>query len=71
MNTEKFVIERTLPEDLAAAALVGRVWRPGGVDGSVEGPCVVAVRDGRLVDLSAQAPTLSALLEREDRKSVV
>lgn len=67
MNTDKFVIERTLPEDLAAAALVGRVWRPGRADGSLEGPCVVAVRNGRLVDLSVQVPTLSALLEREDR----
>jgi len=67
MNTEKFVIERSLPQDLAAAALVGRVWRPAGADGRLEGPCVVAVRDGRLVDLSAHAPTLSALLERDDR----
>jgi fumarylacetoacetate (FAA) hydrolase family protein len=47
-----------LPED---GLFVGRVWRPG------LGPAVVALRDGRLADItSALAPTLSALLERHD-----
>jgi fumarylacetoacetate (FAA) hydrolase family protein len=40
---------------------VGRVWREG------TGPCVVAVRDGRLRDVTARAhPTLSDLLALED-----
>ncbi|MBP1807292.1 fumarylacetoacetate hydrolase family protein [Rubellimicrobium aerolatum] len=40
---------------------VGRVWR-GGI-----GPSVVALRGGRVVDItSREAPTLSALLERDD-----
>lgn len=71
MITESFVIERSLPEDQAAATLVGRAWRPQGADGRLEGPCVVAVRNGRLVDLSAHAATMSALLERDDRQQLI
>ncbi|MFJ0790045.1 fumarylacetoacetate hydrolase, partial [Bordetella bronchiseptica] len=52
-----------LPEDLERALLVGRVWRPAPVDG----PCVVAVRGGRLYDLTAVTPTLADLLDRGDR----
>jgi len=55
-----------LPEDAARAALVGRVLDP-----EVGGPCVVAVRGDRVVDLSALAPTTSALLERPDVADVV
>ena len=50
----------TLPEDAAAAALAGRVWRPG------IGPSVVAVRDGRAVDISRTAPTTRDLCETAD-----
>jgi fumarylacetoacetate (FAA) hydrolase family protein len=51
-----------LPADLDDAVLVGRVWRPAPIDG----PAVVAVRRGRLVDISAHASTVAALLERSD-----
>jgi fumarylacetoacetate (FAA) hydrolase family protein len=44
---------------------VGRVWRPG------IGPCVVAVRQGRLVDLTSREwPTLSHLLEAEETDAI-
>ncbi len=46
-----------LPQD-AAACLVGRVW-----SAAANGPCVVAVRDGALVDITRHAPTLSHLLD--------
>ncbi len=49
------------------ARLVARVWLPG----DPPGPAVVAVRDGRLVDLSRHAPTMSALLERDDLLELV
>ncbi len=49
----------TLPADAARALLVGRAWLPG------VGPVPVLVREGRLLDLSALAPTMSSLLERE------
>lgn len=40
----------------------GRVWRP-----EVNGPSIVTVRDGNLVDVtSKEAPTMSALLEMDD-----
>lgn len=52
----------TLPEDAGRALLVGRAWVPG-PDG---GPVVVLVREGRLVDIGALAPTLSQLLEMGD-----
>lgn len=46
----------------ASGTFVGRLWNP-----SVAGPCLVAVRDGQLVDITCRAtPTMSDLLERED-----
>ncbi|RWX19024.1 fumarylacetoacetate hydrolase [Rhizobium hidalgonense] len=55
--------------DAAASGglFVGRVWNP-----EVAGPSVVTLRDGLLVDMtSREAPTLSALLEREDAAGFV
>lgn len=51
-----------LPVDLVDALLVGRVWR----DDHVHGPCVVVVRQGEVVDISAVVPTMADLLDRED-----
>ncbi|WP_296952952.1 fumarylacetoacetate hydrolase family protein [uncultured Massilia sp.] len=59
-----------LPDDLDRALLVGRVWRPAPAAGGVAGPAVVAVRGGRLVDITRHAPTLSALFERADLLAV-
>lgn len=52
-------LQETLPADAAQATLVGRAWLPG----RAGGPTPVTVRDGELIDLSALAPTVSALLE--------
>ena len=54
----------TLPEDAAAAVLVGRLLDPD------LGPCVVAVRGEELVDLTAVTPTTADLLDRADRVEV-
>lgn len=51
----------SLPEDAAQALLVGRVWRPAPVDG----PAVVAVRAGRLVDITRHAITVADLFEHD------
>lgn len=51
-----------LPVDASSALLVGRVWRAA----KINGPCVVVVRAGQALDITASAPTLSDLLERED-----
>lgn len=51
-----------LPHDLEEALLVGRVWRPAPVDG----PCVVAVRNGVVFDITAHAATMADLLDRPD-----
>lgn len=51
-----------LPQDLDQALLVGRVWRSG----QGEGPAVVAVRNGRVFDITRHAPTVSDLFERDD-----
>jgi fumarylacetoacetate (FAA) hydrolase family protein len=59
--------QETLPRDAAQALLVGRAWLPG--EGG--GPALVTVRDGALVDISALAPTMSALLERADAAQAV
>lgn len=60
-----------LPEDLEQALLVGRVWRAGDTNGAVDGPAVVAVRKGRVVDITRHAPTVSALFERADLLAIV
>lgn len=57
------------PLDAAASGglFVGRAWNP-----DVAGPSIVTLRDGTLVDItSAEAPTLSALLERADAADFV
>lgn len=56
-----------LPEDLQNALLVGRVWRTG----PQAGPSVVAVRRGRVIDITRHAPTVSDLFERDDALSIV
>jgi fumarylacetoacetate (FAA) hydrolase family protein len=58
--------DRVLPEDAARATLVGRVFDP-----EQGGPCVVALREDTVVDLSAVEPTVSDLLERDDAVEVV
>lgn len=55
-----------LPSDLDQALLVGRVWRPAPIDG----PSVVVVRAGRVIDITAVAPTVADLLDRPDRLAV-
>jgi fumarylacetoacetate (FAA) hydrolase family protein len=50
-----------LPDDGSAGALVGRVWLP-----SASGPCVVAVRDGEVYDVTSGFPTVSLLAEEAD-----
>lgn len=50
--------ELILPQDSETAVLVGRVWSK-----AADGPCPVLYRNGRLLDLSSLAATLSAMLE--------
>ena len=50
-----------LPDAAERALLVGRVWRPAPVDG----PAVVAVRGGRLVDITRDAATVADLFEQD------
>jgi len=52
-------INAMLPDDVSRAVLVGRVWRN-------HGPSVVAVRHGEVFDITAHAPTMADLLERDD-----
>jgi fumarylacetoacetate (FAA) hydrolase family protein len=56
-----------LPEDLEQALLVGRVWRGAPVDG----PSVVVVRAGRVVDITHHAATVAELFERSDLLAIV
>ncbi|MFI8933826.1 fumarylacetoacetate hydrolase family protein [Streptomyces sp. NPDC053474] len=55
-----------LPTDADRAALVARVHDP-----EWDGPCVAAVRGEQVVDLTAIAPTVSDLVERDDAAAVV
>jgi fumarylacetoacetate (FAA) hydrolase family protein len=61
----------TAMEEIVSASrqgcLVGRVWRP-----DVDGPAIVVVRDGDIVDItSGTYPTMSDLLEADDPAAVV
>lgn len=66
MNNAKMdnAMDAALPVDVQRAVLVGRVWRGAG-------PCVVAVRHGEMVDITAHASTVSELFERPDLLDVV
>ncbi|MEW2572054.1 fumarylacetoacetate hydrolase family protein [Streptomyces sp. NPDC047070] len=55
-----------LPQDAERAALVARVHSP-----RWDGPCVAAVRGEHVVDLTAVAPTVSDLMERDDAAEIV
>jgi fumarylacetoacetate (FAA) hydrolase family protein len=57
-------LDSCTPQD--GGTLVGRVWTPH----APAGPAVVSVVDGRAYDLTSRAPTLSALLERDDAVDV-
>jgi fumarylacetoacetate (FAA) hydrolase family protein len=57
---------KALPDDLASALLVGRVWLPA----PANGPAVVAVRGGRVIDITRHAPTVSDLFERDDAATI-
>jgi fumarylacetoacetate (FAA) hydrolase family protein len=61
MQALQLTVENSLPYDWQRATLVGRVWRPA----EFGGPAVVVVRDGAVIDCTAQFPTLSLLLDRE------
>ncbi|MGB3878267.1 MAG: fumarylacetoacetate hydrolase family protein [Shinella zoogloeoides] len=53
--------------DFSRGTFVGRVWRP-----DVPGPAVVALRDGKLYDItSGAAPTMRDLLEADDPAAIV
>ena len=51
----------TLPRDAAGAALAGRIWRP-----DADGPSVIALRDGQVLDITATFPTMRDLCEARD-----
>jgi fumarylacetoacetate (FAA) hydrolase family protein len=51
---------KVLPSDWPHGSLVGRVWRP-----DVQGPSVVTVRNGALLDISHAFPTMRDLCEAQ------
>ena len=58
--------ENTLPKDGYSGTLIGRAWLP-----SVDGPSVVALRNGQVFDLSQSAATMSELLNSTDPLAVI
>jgi fumarylacetoacetate (FAA) hydrolase family protein len=63
----KLTPSSVLPEDVEVATLVGRAWLPG----RAGGPSPVTLHAGKIYDLSALAPTCSALLNAADPLSLV
>ncbi|RRV10094.1 fumarylacetoacetate hydrolase [Pseudomonas sp. v388] len=61
MQALQLTIENSMPHDWQRATLVGRVWLPG----EQGGPAVVVLRDGEVIDVTAQFPTLSLLLDSD------
>lgn len=58
---DQYGIDIALPDDAGSGTLVGRIWDP-----AVAGPSVVAVRAGKLVDLSGTFATMRSLTEAPD-----
>jgi fumarylacetoacetate (FAA) hydrolase family protein len=54
-----------LPADADRATLVGRVWLP-----QVQGPAVVALRGGQVIDITKAAPTVADLVSAADPAAV-
>ncbi|WP_432861941.1 fumarylacetoacetate hydrolase family protein [Microbispora rosea] len=55
-----------LPDDAEDSILIGRIWDPG-----VEGPSPVVVRNGDVLDISAEFPTIRDVCELPDPAAVV
>ncbi|MFZ4877149.1 fumarylacetoacetate hydrolase family protein [Janthinobacterium sp. Mn2066] len=51
-----------LPVDLNAALLVGRIWR--------DGPCVIVVRSGEVIDITPTVATVADLLDSVDAPGI-
>lgn len=54
-------VQAALPDDAARATLAARIWRP-----ELEGPSVIAIRDGAAVDISESFSTMRDLCEAPD-----
>ena len=63
---DEMTVAATLPEDGAAGALAGRVWRP-----ELDGPSVVSVREDGVYDVSNHAPTVADLAENENAVGIL
>ncbi|WP_134679206.1 fumarylacetoacetate hydrolase family protein [Paracoccus ravus] len=66
LATQLLKAEGILPVDAESAVLIGRVW-----SNVANGPCPVTLRNGRVLDLSQIAATVSSLLERDDLLGLV
>jgi fumarylacetoacetate (FAA) hydrolase family protein len=65
MDEMQDFLKATLPADAQQATLIGRLWVEG------KGPVLVRADHEALYDLSALAPTCSALLELPDAAAAV
>ena len=63
MPSDDFEPETMLPEDWSSGLFVGRIE-------TTVGPSPVLIRDGRVLDMAAIAPTVSGLLDRDDLRSI-
>nr|WP_294509393.1 fumarylacetoacetate hydrolase family protein [uncultured Rhodopila sp.] len=61
MNPFQTLVCAGLPDDAEHAALAGRAWRP-----ELNGPSVVAIRQGMAFDISGRFPTMRDLCEADD-----
>jgi fumarylacetoacetate (FAA) hydrolase family protein len=61
LRRERLESAYILPSDASEAVLVGRVWSD-----ALGGPCPILIRDGKVLDLTPLAPTVSGLFEIED-----
>lgn len=63
----EFRLQDIVPDQANVGTWVGRVWVPEAIaENGLAGPRVVQARDGRIHDLSALFPTMSALINHAD-----
>ncbi len=64
-------LTKYLPSDGFAGSLIGRVWLPSSLTGSIAGPAPVLLTEEAVFDLSSIAPTTSQLLNDGFSTSVI
>lgn len=57
-----------LPDD---GTFLGRAWFPEGWEYDIAGPCIIAIKEGKVYNVTNESPTCSALLEKTNYREII